>query len=188
MPSPEPAIRPGETFPGRLVALRPVTEADCTDAYVGWLNDPEVTRYLETRWHPQTLDTITAYVRGMLADPSSHLLAIVERSSGRHVGNLKLGPVSERHSHADVSYFIGERSVWGRGYATDAIRVAAGIGFERLGLHRPQAGVYQGNLASARALERAGFREEGRLRQQLRGPDGWEDHVWYGLLREEWQA
>jgi len=34
------------------VTLRPVTLADVTPAYVAWLNDPEVNRYLETRFSP----------------------------------------------------------------------------------------------------------------------------------------
>ncbi len=188
MPPPERAIRPDESFPGRLVSLRLVTLEDCTDGYVGWLNDEEVTRYLETRWYPQTRETIRDYVRGMLDSRSSYLFAIVERSSGRHVGNLKIGPIDPHHSHADVSYFIGERSVWGRGYATDAIRVASEIAFERLGLHRLQAGVYEGNRASARALVKAGFVEEARFRGQLRGPEGWEDHLVFGLLRDDLDA
>jgi ribosomal-protein-alanine N-acetyltransferase len=188
MPSDVHKIHPGQWFRADDVALRPLTLQDCTEAYVAWLNDPEVIRYLETRWQPQTLQTVTAFVREVLADPSSHLFAIVEMASDRHIGNLKIGPVDARHAYADVSYFIGERSVWGRGYATQAIRLAAEIGFTRLGLHRLQAGVYEGNVASARALAGAQFREEGRLRRQLRGPAGWEDHIWYGLLAEEWGA
>jgi ribosomal-protein-alanine N-acetyltransferase len=188
MPAPvQPAIQAEEWFRADDVGLRLLTLGDCSETYVAWLNDPEVIRYLETRWQPQTMETVVAFVRELLADPSSHLFAIIELPSGRHVGNLKIGPVDARHAYADVSYFIGDRSVWGRGYASQAIGLAAEVGFTRLGLHRLQAGVYEGNVPSARALARAGFREEGRMRRQLRGPDGWEDHVWYGLLIEEWQ-
>jgi RimJ/RimL family protein N-acetyltransferase len=179
-------IQPGERLVGSRATLRLVTLADCTDAYVGWLGDPEVSKYLETRWVPQTKGTIEAFVRGMLASPDSYLFAVLERASERHVGNLKIGPINARHAFADVSYFIGERAMWGRGLASDAIRVAANIAFERLDLHRVQAGLYEGNVGSARALEKAGFRLDGRLRKQLRQGDAWEDHIWYGLLREEW--
>jgi ribosomal-protein-alanine N-acetyltransferase len=179
-------IADDEWFDGALVRLRLVTMRDCTERYAAWLNDPLVTKYLETRWEPQTLESIRAFVREQRARHDSYLLAIVERRSGSHVGNLKLGPIHPRHGYADVSYFIGERDAWGRGLATDAIQVATAIGFERLGLHRLQAGAYAGNVASARALLRAGFRPEGVLRAQLLGPDGHEDHRWFGLLRSEW--
>src|SRR5262249_19684023 len=157
-------ISPSEEFEGTKVRLRLATLADCTEAYVGWLNDPEVARYLETRWVPQTKASIEAFVSQMAESPDSYLFAIVEKARGRHVGNIKVGPLQARHAYADVSYFIGDRPSWGKGLASDAIRVSARIGFERLGLHRVQAGLYEGNVGSAKALEKAGFRFEGRLR------------------------
>ena len=181
-------ISDDDWFDGRLVRLRLVTMQDCTERYVAWLNDPLVTRYLETRWEPQTLESIRAFVRRQRDSNDSYLMAIIERQTGSHVGNLKLGPVHSRYRYADLSYFIGEPGAWGRGLATEAIRLASGIGFERLDLHRLQAGVYAGNAASARALLRAGFRLEGIQRSQLIGPAGYEDHHWFGLLRDEWQA
>jgi len=181
-------ISDDDWFDGRLVRLRLVTMQDCTPRYVAWLNDPLVSRYLETRWERQTMETIHSFVRTQRGSADSYLLAIIERQTGSHVGNLKLGPIDSRHRYADVSYFIGEHGVWGRGLATDAIRLAVTIAFERLELHRIQAGVYAGNGGSARALLRAGFRPEGVLRSQLIGPEGYEDHCWFGLLESEWQA
>lgn len=181
-------ISEDEWFDGSLVRLRLVTMRDCTDRYVAWLNDPLVTRYLETRWSSQTLPTIREFVRQQRAREDTYLLAIIERATGSHVGNLKVGPIEPHHAYADVSYFIGERRAWGLGLATDAIRVSISIGFERLGLHRLQAGVYSNNEPSARALVSAGFRLEGALRSQLLGPEGREDHLWFGLLRTEWDS
>lgn len=183
-------IGPGERFIGSVATLRLLTLDDCNETYVGWLEDPEVKRFLETRWHPQTLASVRAFVASMVESADSYLFAILENASGRHVGNIKVGPVQARHGYADVSYFIGDRAVWGRGLASDAIRLATGVGFERLGLHRVQAGLYASNVGSAKALEKAGYRREGVQRGQLRltadEPGVWEDHVWYGLLRSEW--
>ena len=164
--------------------LRPVTLADVSDRYLGWLNDPVVNRYLETRWTPQSLDSIRGFVSAQIAATDSLLLAIEDQ--GVHVGNLKIGPINRHHRCADVSYFIGERSCWGKGLATAAIRAACDIAFARLDLHRLQAGLYAGNVGSLRALEKAGFTREGVWRQQLLGPDGWEDHIFLGMLRQEW--
>lgn len=173
-------------FTGSKVVLRLVTLEDCGARYVAWLEDLEVNRYLETRWSTQTLESVRSFVSSMLDSPDSYLFAIISNDSQTHVGNIKIGPIQWRHGFADVSYFIGERAEWGKGLASDAIRVATRVAFERLGLHRLQAGLYEGNLGSAKALEKAGFRLEGRQRKQLRGPDAWEDHVWYGLLCDEW--
>ena len=179
-------VQPHETFDGTHVVLRLLTVADCSDRYVGWLNDPEVARYLETRWSTQDLASVRAFVGAMVDSPDSYLFAILSKGDGRHVGNIKIGPIRRHHDYADVSFFIGERAVWGRGLASDAIRVATNVAFARLGLHRLQAGLYENNVGSARALEKAGYRFEARLRKQLRSDAGWEDHLWYGVLREEW--
>lgn len=178
-------IQVDERFVGDRVWLRLLTLGDCTQRYVSWLEDPEVHRYLETRWTPQTIESVRSFVGAMLTSADSYLFGIHEQSSGRHVGNIKLGPIHPRHSYADVSYFIGERDAWGRGYASDAIRVVTAVAFDRLGVHRVQAGLYSGNVGSARALEKAGFTLEARFAAQLRGPDGWEDHLWYARLRDD---
>jgi len=165
--------------------LRTVTLSDCSPRYLQWLNDPMVNRYLETRFQEQSLASIREFVQAMYQNPHQFLLAIVEKGSSRHIGNIKLGPVNPFHRHADVSYFIGERDCWGKGYATAAIRRVCAFGFSDVGLHRIQAGVYERNLGSIRALEKAGFTREGQMRLQLESDEGWQNHVFFGLLKEE---
>lgn len=180
------AIGPGELLRGDRVGLRLVTLDDVSDRYVGWLRDPEVHKYLETRFSEQTLESVRGFVASMVESPHSYLFAIVENGSGTHVGNVKIGPVNPHHAFADVSYFLGERASWGKGYGTEAVRLVTRFGFERLGLHRCQAGLYASNIGSQRVLEKAGYTYEGRLAKQLRLGDAWEDHVWFGALRETW--
>ena len=38
-----------------------------------------------------------------------------------------------------------------------------------------------------KALLRVGYRHEGTFKAQLRGVDGWEDHLWYGVVRDDWR-
>jgi [ribosomal protein S5]-alanine N-acetyltransferase len=184
-------ISPGEILKGNGISLRLCELSDCSENYVSWLADPEVNRYLETRWSAQTIDSIRVFVGSMIESPHSYLFAILldgDSPSGKHVGNIKVGPVIPHHDFADVSYFIGDRNAWGRGLATEAVRVATRFGFERLKLHRLQAGLYETNVGSFRVLEKAGYVYEGRLRKQLRGRDDWEDHVWFGALADSWRG
>ena len=70
-------------------------------------------------------------------------------------------PQTDVHRHtAEVGYWVGE-PYWGQGLATDAIRTMAKYAFETLTFRRLQAGVFATNPASARVLEKAGFRLEG---------------------------
>jgi len=183
------AIAPGERLAGQKIDLRLVTLDDCTPRYEAWLADPDINRYLETRFRPQPLPSIRQFVEAMLASPHDYLFAIVESASGLHVGNLKVGPINPHHLFADLSYFIGEKDRHGRGYAREAIALACAFAFTRLGLHKLKAGLYAGNVASARALEAAGFAREGTFTAQSRTREGtWEDYLWYGLLRDGWEA
>ncbi|MFQ5890824.1 MAG: GNAT family N-acetyltransferase [Gemmatimonadota bacterium] len=175
-------------FHSERLLLRLVTPEDCGERYLSWLCDERVNRYLETRWSEQTIESIGEFVAEMRASEENHLFAIVKRDAREHIGNIKLGPVNANHGYADISYFIGDPRMWGKGYATEAIRTATVIGFDVLGLHRLQAGVYKTNVGSTRALEKVGYRLEGRFRKQLRAEDGWQDHLWYGLLREEFKG
>ena len=54
----------------------------------------------------------------------------------RHIGFIGLHAINWRNRWATGGLFIGERSAWGRGYATDAVRIRTKFAFGELGLHR----------------------------------------------------
>ena len=171
---------------GQQISLRTVELAECNATYLGWLNDPDVNQYLETRWEEQSVEKIKAFVQEMRESPSNYLFAI--HWEGRHVGNIKIGPIHPVYRRADVSYFIGDTSAWGRGIATEAVRLVTHFGFRTLGLHRCQAGVLAPNVASRKALERNGYRKEATYRDMvfLRPGSPYIDSYFYGILAHEW--
>lgn len=173
---------------GELCTLRQICVEDCTDAYVDWLNDPDVNRCLETKWTTQTRESIEAFVRTQIESEHSLLLAILSGSSGRHIGNIKLGPIHPHYQHADVSYFIGDKSEWKKGIASEAIRLICKYGFEELQLHRIEAGAYANAVGSQKALEKNGFKREAVFREQVLFEGEWIDVYRYGLLRTEFQG
>jgi RimJ/RimL family protein N-acetyltransferase len=175
------------TFPLAVDAihLRPITVDDCTPTYVAWLNDPEVTKFLETRWHPQTIKTVRAFVEGILAQQSSHLLAIIESETGRHVGNIKIGPVNPHHLSADISFFIGDKTCWGKGYATAAIRGATAWAFSTLGLQTLRAGAYGENIGSCKALEKSGYTLRAVFPDELTTDGGRDEHLYFSMTRSD---
>lgn len=150
----------------RLI-LRPLTEADVGEAYVGWLNDPQVNRYLETRHAPQTPETVAAFVAAVNGRNDEHLFGVFLREDGRHVGNIKVGPVRPIHRVADVSLLLGDRSVWGRGVGAEAIACVSAHAFHALGVRKLSASMYVANVASERAFLRAGWSREGLRRAHL---------------------
>ena len=147
---------------GSRIHLRSVRPADATERYVSWLNDPEVNRYLEVRFSPQTLEGVRAYIDDMAKSADYVFLAIMLNDGARHIGNIKIGPINRAHLFADIGIVIGEKDCWGKGCATEAIALATRYAFDSLGLHRLEAGAYAPNMGSAKAFLKAGWREEAR--------------------------
>jgi RimJ/RimL family protein N-acetyltransferase len=110
---------------------------------------------------------------------------IVETPDG-DAGWISLTMVSREHSIATIGYTIGEQ-FRGKRYATAAIRALEEIAFAKDGfdLDRLDAVAAIENVASRRALERAGFRFEGIARGYLIVNGERVDHARYGLLRSD---
>ncbi len=157
---------------GRRTALRPLTLDDVGEHYLAWMRDGEVLRYLEARFAIHTLESLRAYVREMSARDDVALLAIVALEGGRHIGNLKIGPISAQHGTADVGLIVGERTAWGAGHGTEAIRLATEFAFRELPVRKLTAGCYAANLGSAIAFRRAGWEADGTRRAHFVSDEG----------------
>ena len=121
-------------------------------------------------------------------DRTSILLAIVIKSDQRHIGNIKLGSINWIHRLADMGILIGEKDCWGKGYATEAIRLVAGYAFEILNLHKLVAGVYSMNEGSSRAFLKAGFMREGAFKEHYFCEGRYVDSEMLGLLAPRYVA
>jgi RimJ/RimL family protein N-acetyltransferase len=168
---------------GPRLSLREVRETDVNDDYHRWMNDPEVTRHLESRFFPLAQESLRDYVRKMRGDRDNLFLAIVLHEGERHIGNIKLGPINWIHRTGDIGLLLGEKSCWGKGYATEAIRCITTHAFDVLNLHKLTASCYHTNLGSARAFLKAGFVQEGVRRSQFYSDGVYVDQVLLGLVR-----
>ena len=85
---------------------------------------------------------------------------------------------------AEIGYWIAE-PFWGKGIASLALVALSKYAFEQFDLNRIFAGVFQGNEASIRVLEKSGFILEGRLRNSVYKDNHFKDQLIYSILREE---
>lgn len=168
---------------GERIYFREVRLSDVTDQYVAWMNDPEVNQFLETRFMPQTVETICEYVRQMNMNADTVFMAVATTADKVHIGNIKIGPINWFHRAAFISIFIGEKNCWGKGFGTEAIQLAADLAFDKLNLHKLNANIYEGNQGSLRAFEKAGFTKEGRRCGQRFYNGRYVDEIMMGLLR-----
>lgn len=173
---------PAYFIEGERISLREVRLSDVNDRYYRWMNDHEVTSYLESRFYPNSMEGILEFVKDKLGDTANVFLAIILKDGDRHIGNIKLGPINWLHRRADIGLLIGEKDLWGQGYATEAIKLVCDYAFKKINLHKVTAGCYDENVGSTRAFEKAGFRREGLLQGHFFGNGRYVDEILLGLV------
>lgn len=170
----------------KRLLLRPFASGDI-DAVQRMVNDPEIvatTRALHfpypegaaAHWIAQQPE---AWFSGRAA-----IFAITLKEANLVIGavGLEMEPNDER---AELGYWL-DPPFWNRGFTSEAAEAAVEFGFRQLGLNRITAEHMAHNLASARVLEKAGFRPEGLRRQHTRKWGRFYDVAVLGIVREDW--
>jgi RimJ/RimL family protein N-acetyltransferase len=175
---------------GKSVLLRPVKRSDIS-YFLKWFDDPEVTLYLGL-YLPTTEMAEEKYIEelGTTRAKSDAVLVIeaIEGDSTRPIGNCGLHEICPKDHNANFGIVIGEKDYWGKGYGTEAARLAINYGFHELNLHRISSSAFAFNERSIEFHRKVGFREEGRLRQADFKNGQYHDRVIFGILREEWRG
>ena len=145
--------------------LRPWRDGD-QPSLVRHANNPRVAATLTDRFpHPYTAEGADQWIAlNEGREPATQLAIVVDGAAVGGIG-VDLGSDVFRRS-AEIGYWLGE-AYWGRGIATDALRAMTQYALARFDLCRLSAGVFEGNAASARVLEKAGYVLEGRLRRSV---------------------
>ena len=141
---------------------------DITKKYQKWMNDPEVQKYTEQRYKKHSLKDIKKFVREKNRSKTEFLFGIFLKKKKilNHIGNIKLGPIKFIHQTAEISYFLGEKDLWGKGYTTIAIKKIINIARKKK-LKKLKAGFHEMNKGSKKVLEKNGFMLEGKFKSEL---------------------
>jgi RimJ/RimL family protein N-acetyltransferase len=149
-----------DAAPEEALRLRPWRAEDAPD-FRALLDDPEIWRHLPEPYPAPLTAALAADLIALAALPH-HDVRAIERG-GAPVGQVRLAfpPGAADRRSGEISYWLGRRW-WGRGIASAAIRRFTGLCFaERPDLEAIFARVHRDNAASARAVARAGYRDEG---------------------------
>ena len=141
---------------GNLVYLRPLVLEDVTEDYVAWMNNYEIVKYTESRFFVHTRKSIEEFVQNS-NNTNTFTFAIIAKEENVHIGNIKLGNVNWIHRHGDIGLIIGRKEYHGRGIATEAINLLTDYAFKHLNLHKVWCGIYEPNIGSLRAFQKAQY-------------------------------
>ena len=168
---------------GKKAILRPPEESD-VPLFVRWLNDKEVTRFLEMRM-PLMRITEKKWFEGLSDRKDSVTLTIVTLA-GKPIGVMSINNIDWIDGTANTGAFIGEKSYWGKGYGTDAKMQILNFAFNTLNLRKICSRVYAFNKRSVAYSKHCGYRDDGVQRNHVFRNGEYHDVIQLAIFKEDW--
>lgn len=171
----------------RLILRRFST--DDIESFAAYRSDPDVARYQS--WDPPfTQAQAQAFIEALAdTDPDTpgqwFQLAVVEASSGVHIGDLAASVDGADPRLARIGFTLAS-AAHGNGYATEAATGLLDYLFVARRKHRVAADCDIRNAPSVAVLERLGMRREAHHRESAWWKGEWTDELVYATLAEEW--
>ena len=134
--------------------------------------------------YPYTENDAEDFIRAMLSADKDNTFAFAITLDDKAIGSIGVFRQDNIHCKtAEMGYYIGE-PYWGNGYMTNAIKQVCEYVFEKTDIIRIYAEPFAHNIASCRALEKAGFQYEGTLKSNAVKCGSIVDMKMYALVRE----
>jgi ribosomal-protein-alanine N-acetyltransferase len=122
------------------------------------------------------------------ADPRRAFYLARRREDGAVVGFFNVSEIIRGKLQGAFLGYGGVAATAGHGLMTEAMRLVLRAAFTDLKLHRLEANIQPGNVASKRLAERCGFRYEGFSPQYLKVGGRWRDHERWAITAGDWRA
>jgi RimJ/RimL family protein N-acetyltransferase len=168
---------------GERVYLRPLEPSQDNHLFATWLCDQEIRRYFSV--YPTSSlrgrERLETFYKGF----SHILLGVALKNDNCLIGLVGLNDINTLNQSAEFYVIIGDRSVWGQGYGTEATKLMLRYGFLELNLNRIQTTDMEENVGGWRADEKAGFKLEGIMRENIQRFGKYHDQRLYSMLRRE---
>jgi RimJ/RimL family protein N-acetyltransferase len=168
------------------IYLRQLEESDADGHYVDWFNEDLTCEGNSHHVYPYLKQDALAYIKESYCTIDRLVLAIVDRGSFGHVGNVALTGIDKVSRSADFSIVVGYK-YWGRGFGKEAATLIINHGFKAMNLHRVACATFSNNVGMIKLAESLGMSREG-IKKEAAYKDGkYLDVVEFGILRKDWK-
>lgn len=162
-------------------SLRPWTIEDL-DSLVKYANNFNIAKNLMDVFpHPYSIEDGRFFIDMATKNTPPNILAI--EVNGEAAGAIGLHLQNDVYrKNAELGYWLAEPH-WGKGIVTGAIVQMVDYGFQNWDINRIYARPFGYNIASQKALEKAGFNLEARLEKTIFKNGEFHDEIIYAIRR-----
>jgi len=168
---------------GKRIFLRPLEVEDVNGPYLSWVNDKEITKYLDVGLFPTNKEDLKSFILNKHQNRSN--FAICTIAQDLHIGNCSYSEINWIHRIAGCGIMIGNKDYWGKNIMQETYSLLIDYAFNTLSIRRITAGVVSDNLAAIITLEKLGFQTEGLFRKHRFYDGKYVDIIRFGLFSEE---
>jgi RimJ/RimL family protein N-acetyltransferase len=172
------------------IHLTALSAADAA-VMVAWRNDPEIADMVVANLRFVGLETEedwNAKARAEHEAGRTIRLAIRLKENDRLIGMLIFHRIDHLNQHCVSGVLIGDKAMWGKGYAKKAYALALPYAFQELNMNAVRANILAHNTASQGLYRSLGFVHEGTQRAAMFKNGRFNDVETYSLLRSEFMA
>jgi ribosomal-protein-alanine N-acetyltransferase len=145
--------------------------------HVPWTLQPEVGRFWGPRYTARTEESQEESFKKAGEDQTQIQWTITYQDDP--VGSTGIFDIDWVRRDGESGIFIGRHDLFGRGIASEAVRLRTNFAWRELRLHRVHNWIALANRGSRRANEKAGYREMGLYRKSWFRSGEWYDE-WLG--------
>ena len=161
-------------------------QSNDVEALVKYANNYAVSKFMRDSFpYPYTKENAVKWINYVKINYSKLFFAIANENE--LIGGI--GAVLQTDVHrfsAEVGFWLGQ-FYWNKGILSKALPLFCNYLFTNYDFNRITANVFEGNEASKRVLEKAGFVLEGTQRKSVFKENKFVDHYIYGLLKEDFK-
>ena len=172
---------------GEKTYLRPVELSD-TPWIQQWHNDPEIRTLARMGELPVTYMKEEHDISNAKASEDEVYLIIMEKSSDRPIGFVRLNFIDPVARNMWLRFVIGDTKAFGKGLARDALQQVLQWLFAEQNIHRVTLETYETNERAIRFFERLGFKREGLVREAVYIEGEYYNIIAFGILKSEFRS
>ena len=130
--------------------------------WVNWLNNPKVSKFSLRRLTKHTANSQKKFIKQKLKDNNCKLFLI--KYLNFYVGVIELANIEYNNKNCEIRYLIGNPNLWGKGLASESIKLASDYAFKKLKIKTIYADTHQDNIASQKVLKKNNFKVQGKIK------------------------